>query len=80
LPADAPAHAVLFGEDQARYLVATTGAEALLEAAASAGVPAHVVGRAGGEDLAVEGLFALPLARLRQANEGWMPAFMGDAA
>jgi phosphoribosylformylglycinamidine synthase len=35
-----------------------------------------VVGAAGGDTLAVEGLFSLPLADLRQAHEGWMPAYM----
>ena len=40
----------LFGEDQARYLVAcdAAGAAALLDAAAAAGVPAAQVGRFGG--------------------------------
>ena len=39
-----------------------------------------MVGEAGGEALAVEGLFDLPLARLRAANEGWLPGFMGETA
>ena len=34
-------------------------------------------GKAGGADLAVQGLFALPLAKLRAEHEGWMPAYMG---
>jgi len=42
--------ATLYGEDQARYLVAcdAPGAEALLKAADQAGVPAQVVGQFGG--------------------------------
>jgi phosphoribosylformylglycinamidine synthase len=72
-------HAQLFGEDQARYLVATDKTEALLASAKAAGVPARVVGAAGGEALAVAGLFELPLGQLREAHEGWMPRFMGDA-
>jgi len=47
-----------------------------LAAAQAAGVPAAVIGQAGGEDLAVDGLFSLPLSRLRQAHEGWMPEYM----
>jgi phosphoribosylformylglycinamidine synthase len=35
-----------------------------------------VIGKAGGEAVGVEGLFTLPLARLRQAHEGWMPGYM----
>jgi len=74
------AHAILFGEDQARYLVATADPDFVLAAARKAGVLADVVGEAGGEALACPGLFDLPLARLRQAHEGWMPAFMGETA
>ena len=72
------AHAMLFGEDQARYLVATANPDAILAAARQAGVLADVVGVAGGEALSAPGLFDLPLAELRSAHEGWMPAFMGD--
>lgn len=70
-------HAQLFGEDQARYLIAVADPAAVLAAAQAAGVPAAVVGQAGGDALAVQGLFALPLARLRQGHEGWMPDYMG---
>jgi phosphoribosylformylglycinamidine synthase len=71
------AHAQLFAEDQARYLLALAEPAAVLAAAQAAGVPARIVGKAGGDALAAEGLFALPLATLRQAHEGWMPAYMG---
>jgi phosphoribosylformylglycinamidine synthase len=74
-----PAHAFLFGEDQARYLVATGEAEAVLSAAREAGVPAAAIGRAGGDDLAVTRLFSLPLKTLREAHEGWMPTYMAGA-
>jgi phosphoribosylformylglycinamidine synthase len=70
-------HAFLFGEDQARYLVAVKDAAPILAAAQAAGVEAAVVGKAGGADLAVEDLFSLPLAKLRSEHEGWMPAYMG---
>ncbi len=77
LPEDGPAsHAFLFGEDQARYLIATAAPEAVLTAAAIAGVTAMRIGEAGGEALVVEGLFTLPLAELRQAHEHWLPAYM----
>ena len=70
------AHAFLFGEDQARYLIATDALEEVLTAAATAGVTAMRIGEAGGEALVVEGLFTLPLAELRQAHEHWLPAYM----
>jgi phosphoribosylformylglycinamidine synthase len=71
------AHGLLFGEDQARYLVATSHPDVILGAARAAGIAAAAIGQAGGETLAAPGLFDLSLSRLRAAHEGWMPAFMG---
>jgi phosphoribosylformylglycinamidine synthase len=76
-PQDAPPAAWFFGEDQARYLVATRAAAALLDAAEAAGVPARIVGEACEDVLACPGLFSLDLERLRKAHEGWMPSYMG---
>ncbi|MEH6676635.1 phosphoribosylformylglycinamidine synthase subunit PurL [Phenylobacterium sp.] len=72
-----PPQAELFGEDQARYLVAAADADPLLAAAKAAGIPARRVGVAGGACLAVANLFELPLDQLKDAYEGWMPAYMG---
>jgi len=57
--------AQLFGEDQARYLVAATETNAgkLAEAATAAGVPVAVVGRFGGETVTF-GTDAAPLTEL----------------
>jgi phosphoribosylformylglycinamidine synthase len=71
------AHAWLFGEDQGRYLIATKGVEALLATAEACGVPARVVGEAGGDVVAVPGLFSVALEKVRAAHEGWLPAYMG---
>jgi phosphoribosylformylglycinamidine synthase subunit PurL len=77
LPEDGPAvHAFLFGEDQARYLIATDAPEEVLTAAADAEVPAIRIGEAGGVALVVESLFTLPLAELASAHEAWLPAYM----
>ncbi len=71
------AHLFLFGEDQARYLIATAEPEAVEAAALAAGVNLAIVGKAGGHDFAAgEGLFRMPLSLLREAHEGWMPAYM----
>ena len=71
------AHFYLFGEDQGRYLVATRDAEGLIAQAHAAGVHASIAGRAGGDAFASEhGLFSLPLTALREAHEGWLPAYM----
>ena len=67
----------LFGEDQARYLVAVTDPVTLIAKAQEAGLHASVVGRARGTDFASTGkggdLFRLPLAHLREMHESWMP-------
>ncbi len=40
-----------------------------------------MAGRAGGEVFAsAAGLFSIPLARLREANETWLPRYMGETA
>jgi len=68
----------LFSEDQARYLVALNDPTPVLQACRAAGVPADILGEAGGEAIKVSGALDLPLAELRAAHEGWMPGFMGD--
>jgi len=70
------AHAQLFGEDQARYLIATDAPDDLIAAAQGAGVPARLAGEAGGEDLKVHDLLSIPLSQLRETHEAWMPGFM----
>ncbi|MBS0525010.1 MAG: phosphoribosylformylglycinamidine synthase subunit PurL [Proteobacteria bacterium] len=71
-----PSHAFFYGEDQARYLIASGSGDDILEAARRAGVPAVLLGYSGGASLTVEGLVSLPLAEIRQAHEGWLPAYM----
>jgi phosphoribosylformylglycinamidine synthase len=77
LPEGLP-HAVLFGEDQARYLISLSASnqDELDEKASELNVPYHVIGRAGGCELAVKSLFAIDFDDLRAAHEGWMPAYM----
>ncbi|MEO8927128.1 MAG: phosphoribosylformylglycinamidine synthase subunit PurL [Caulobacteraceae bacterium] len=75
----AHAHVLLFCEDQGRYLIATDRPESIVAAALRAGVNVAPVGLAGGHAFASADLFAIPLAELREANEGWMPRYMGDA-
>ncbi len=79
LPATLPAHAFLFGEDQARYLLATPAPDAVLEAAAKANVPAKVAGITGGGALTLSGGNAISVVELRRINEAWLPAYMAAA-
>ncbi len=77
---DGPAHAVLFGEDQARYIVTTADAGKLLADAKAAGVPALKLGTTGGAALTLPGGEAISLSDLITAHEGWFPAYMAGAA
>jgi phosphoribosylformylglycinamidine synthase len=75
-PKGLPAHAFLFGEDQGRYLLATSSPEAVTAAAAAAGVPVLALGHTGGDALTVEGAGAISTAELRRINEAWLPGYM----
>ncbi|MFY7851782.1 MAG: AIR synthase-related protein, partial [Brevundimonas sp.] len=72
----AHAHILLFGEDQARYLVAVPDAEPILTAAREAGLHASVIGHARGNAFASRDLFSIPLKHLREIHEGWMPRWI----
>ncbi len=76
--ADTP---TLFGEDQARYLIATDFdcAEALMVEAGRAGVPVALVGRFGG-DTVQYGKSAAPLGELARLYRSAFGAAMGEAA
>ena len=80
VPANRPAHAWLFGEDQARYLIAVPEAAsaAILEAAEQADVPLAAIGRTGGDALTVTGCDPISLERLSNAHERWFPTYMGE--
>ncbi|MBM3566259.1 MAG: phosphoribosylformylglycinamidine synthase subunit PurL, partial [Alphaproteobacteria bacterium] len=71
-----PLHAWLFGEDQARYLLAAPNAESVLKSAQAAGVPATVIGKTGGTALTIKGEKPISLSDLRATHEGWLPRYM----
>lgn len=78
-----PAHAVLFGEDQSRYLLAAEpeAATAIRAAAAARGVAVEAIGVTGGESLNLPGEAPIALAEVRRAHESPLPAYMaGDDA
>jgi phosphoribosylformylglycinamidine synthase len=74
-----PAHAMWFGEDQGRYVVSVDAmqAEEVIERARLLALPARIVGRTGGDAIALKGEPALPLAELRRAHKAWLPGYMG---
>jgi phosphoribosylformylglycinamidine (FGAM) synthase-like enzyme len=81
LPDAAPAHAILFGEDQGRYLLTATkaAADALVVDAEAVGVPILRLGEAGGEALILPDIAPIPVADLVQAHEEWLPNYMAGA-
>ncbi len=71
-------HAWWFGEDQARYVV-TVQEEHLLPVLSklkAVGVPCHVIGKTGGDAIAVEGETPVSIASLKAGHENWLPAYM----
>jgi phosphoribosylformylglycinamidine synthase len=77
-PHNIPLHAWCFGEDQGRYVLEVSDdvLPTVLEAAQEHDVAVRVIGRTGGDAIAV-GSASVAVAALKTANEGWMPAFMG---
>ena len=71
-----PPHAFLFGEDQARYVVTTRDADALMAAAMRAGVVARRMGATGGSAITVDGGPSAEVTVLLAANEAWLPDYM----
>jgi phosphoribosylformylglycinamidine synthase len=78
IPAPLLPHALWFGEDQARYVVAASPdqADAIHKAAAVAKVPLRLLGKVGGDAIALDGEPPLSLAALKAVHEGWLPHFM----
>lgn len=80
--ANGPAHALLFGEDQARYVITIPAdlANFLCANAEGAGVPFRRLGTVDGTSLVVDDLLALPIDRLRDTHESWFPDFMDGSS
>lgn len=78
---EGPAPAVLFGEDQGRYLIAVAPGDVAVIAseASAAGVPLAAIGSTGGDALNLPGEAPILLSELRDAHEKPLPAYMaGD--
>ena len=75
--------AILFGEDQGRYIVTTSNEAAVRSAANAAGLFAVNIGITGGNALRFDllsrgGVQSVSLADLRAAHEGFFPALMSN--
>ena len=71
--------AELFTELPSRFVVATPVPDELCARATALGIPAAVLGRAGGDRFALGGLVDLPLEALREAEEGNLARVLGDS-
>jgi phosphoribosylformylglycinamidine synthase II len=76
--------AILFGEDQGRYIVTTSDAAPIVTRARAAGLIAIPIGTTGGDTVAFDlvdrgGVQSILLATLRAAHEGAFPAMMAAA-
>jgi phosphoribosylformylglycinamidine synthase subunit PurL len=71
--------AELFTELPSRFVVATPEPDELAARAASVGIPCSVVGRADGDRVTLGELVDLPLASVRQADEGNLARMLGDS-
>jgi phosphoribosylformylglycinamidine synthase len=75
-PPRIPPHAYWFGEDQARYILATAHAETILTLARAAGIPARHIGQAAQDkNLTLCDGTAIFLSTLSDANEGFFPTW-----
>jgi phosphoribosylformylglycinamidine synthase subunit PurL len=79
-PPGVPAHGFWFGEDQARYLLTAPAdaADAILRAAATAGISLRRIGATGGPVLALAGERPLRVEDLRARFEAWLPSYMAE--
>jgi phosphoribosylformylglycinamidine synthase len=75
-------HAFWFGEDQARYIVTVSAADAglVLAKMKGAGVPCTRIGTTGGDAIAVAGETPMAIEKLRSAFESWLPNYMNGKA
>ncbi|MBI3435819.1 MAG: phosphoribosylformylglycinamidine synthase subunit PurL [Proteobacteria bacterium] len=81
-PTGAPAHGFWFGEDQARYVVTASAADAetVGARARAAEVALAVIGTTGGDTLVIPGEPPVALDALRRRHESWLPEFMAAGA
>ena len=73
-----PLHAMLFGEDQGRYIVAAREADEIRARAQRAGIPVRLIAETGGDAIAIAGEQGVPLPRLSALHEDWLPHYMSS--
>ncbi len=71
-----PLHAIFFGEDQGRYLVASNNPDEIVARAKGSGIPCRRIGTTHGDAISLPGEKDIPLSRIRDLHEGWLPDYM----
>ncbi|WP_420724467.1 phosphoribosylformylglycinamidine synthase subunit PurL [Hwanghaeella sp. LZ110] len=79
-PSHIALHAWLYGEDQARYLIATKDEAAVLAACEKAGVPAQRVGISSGTALTLPGGDTISVEDLAHTHDAPLPNYMAGAS
>jgi phosphoribosylformylglycinamidine synthase len=77
-----PHPAFWFGEDQARYVVTVLESDAatVLNLAGSNRIPVRRIGTTGGSALTLPAQRPIPVARLRERFENWLPDYMSGGS
>ena len=79
VPENSPVlHGWLFGEDQARYIIATNEADTVLSDAKAADVIAEKIGKTGGKQLTVGEQATISVEDLAAGHQSWLPEFMSQ--
>ena len=76
---ETPVLAWFFGEDQARYVISTSDATPILEAAKISGVKASIIGSTGGTRLSIENGNSISISDLHSHHDTWLDNFMSEA-
>ncbi|RCL02833.1 MAG: phosphoribosylformylglycinamidine synthase 2 [Candidatus Tokpelaia sp. JSC188] len=71
-------HAILYGEDQARYIIAVdkNRIKTILKKAEDIAIPARFLGLVGGKTLSIKDCFTLTVMEMIDAYESWFPNYM----
>ena len=75
---ETPVLAWFFGEDQARYVISTSDATPILEAAKVSGVNASIIGSTGGTMLSIENGNSISISDLHSHHDTWLDNFMSE--
>ncbi len=73
-----PVLAWLFGEDQARYVISTSDATPILDAAKTSGVDTSIIGSTGGTMLTVNNGKSVSISDLQDCHDIWLETFMDE--